>query len=58
MHLFQISLFTVYVAAEISSKDKQLSDLKKKFLESQRIEQRLRQERDELHGKAIIMESL
>lgn len=39
-------------------KEKQLLEMKKKLVETQKSEQRARQERDELQGKAIIMESL
>ncbi|XP_076815768.1 uncharacterized protein LOC143461781 isoform X2 [Clavelina lepadiformis] len=42
----------------IASRDKQISELKRKFLESQKLEHKARQERDELQGKTIIMESL
>jgi len=52
------SYLLLFVFAEITSKDRQLFEIKKKFMESQRSEQKIRQERDELQGKAIIMESL
>ena len=48
----------VIVFLDIASRDKQISELKRKFLESQKLEHKARQERDELQGKTIIMESL
>ena len=48
----------IAVLTELASKDRQLIDMKRKFVESQRMEQKARQERDELQGKTIVMESM
>lgn len=43
---------------DIFSRDEQLSELRRNLSSSQRQEQKARQQRDELKGKTIIMESL
>lgn len=43
---------------DIASRDQQMAELRRKLILAQKAEQKARQERDELKGKTIIMETM